>query len=177
MRILRTASLTLEPQTAAHAAEMYAVLADPAIYEFENSPPVSEQWLAERYRKLESRRSGDGAEHWLNWVIRLADGALAGYVQATVLPDAASLVAYELGSRYWRRGIGRAAVSAMLDELEDAYAVRLHAAVLKAANFRSRALLDNLGFRPGDGAARARFGAAPDEALMVRPARALQNGR
>lgn len=153
---------------------MYTVLTDPAIYEFENSPPPSEQWLLERFRKLESRRSADGTEHWLNWVIRLNAGALAGYVQATVLPDASSLVAYELGSRYWRRGIGRAAVSAMLAELEAEYAVRVHAAVLKSANFRSLGLLQSLAFRPGGAELRVRFAVAPDEALMVRLAAAAQ---
>ena len=32
MRVIETGSLTLEPQTAAHAGEMFAVLSDPAIY-------------------------------------------------------------------------------------------------------------------------------------------------
>ena len=73
-RTLHAGSTTLEPQIAAHAAEMYAVLADPAIYEFENAPPPSRQWLAERYARLEARRSADGSQRWLNWVVRLASG-------------------------------------------------------------------------------------------------------
>lgn len=177
MRTLRTPAFTLEPQTAAHAAEMFVVLGDPAIYEFEGQPPPSESWLVERYRRLESRRSADGTQHWLNWVIRLNDGVLAGYVQATVLPDATSLVAYELGSRHWRRGIGRAAVAAMLGELEDGYAVRLHAAALKSANFRSRGLLERLEFRPGGAELRARLSVPADETLMVKPRRSDQNAR
>jgi len=32
MRVIQTGNLTLEPQTAAHAEEMFAVLSDPAIY-------------------------------------------------------------------------------------------------------------------------------------------------
>jgi hypothetical protein len=79
----------LEPQTVAHAEEMFEVLSDPAIYEFENEPPESLEWLRERYRKLETRRSADGTQHWLNWVIRLPTSELAGYVQATVHPDGA----------------------------------------------------------------------------------------
>ena len=48
MRTINTALCTLEPQSEEHAAEMFRVLGDAAIYEFENSPPTSEQWLAEQ---------------------------------------------------------------------------------------------------------------------------------
>jgi len=133
---------------------MFDVLCDPAIYEFENSPPESLPWLAERYRKLESRRSPDGRQCWLNWVIRLPGGALAGYVQATITEDGVAHVAYELASRYWRQGIGSAAVKAMMTELARHFGVSRCAATLKVCNFRSRALLTKLGFEltsPDDG--------------------------
>jgi len=71
MRVIETDSLTLEPQTAAHAKDMFAVLSDPAIYEYENEPPPSVEWLRARFTKLESRLSANGQEQWLNWVIRL----------------------------------------------------------------------------------------------------------
>jgi hypothetical protein len=62
MRVLETGALTLEPQTAAHAEEMFRVLSDPAIYEYENDPPASLEWLRARFERLESRRSPDGRE-------------------------------------------------------------------------------------------------------------------
>ncbi|HVJ60849.1 MAG TPA: GNAT family N-acetyltransferase [Burkholderiaceae bacterium] len=71
MRTLQTARLTLEPQCAAHAAAMFAVLSDPAIYEYENAPPASVDALRARYAFLEGRRSPDGSQQWLNWVARL----------------------------------------------------------------------------------------------------------
>lgn len=89
---------------------MFAVLSDPAIYAFENAPPISEEWLKNRYVRLESRGPSGGTQRWLNWVIRLPGGKLAGYVQATALPDRTSYVAYELSSQYWRQGIGTSAV-------------------------------------------------------------------
>jgi hypothetical protein len=55
---------------------MFAVLCDPAIYEFENEPPPSVEWLRARFAKLESRRSPDGEEQWLNWVVRLPSSEL-----------------------------------------------------------------------------------------------------
>ncbi len=168
LRALAAPGMRLEPVTAAHAPEMFVVLRDPAIYEFENEPPASMEGLADRYARLESRRSGDRTQAWLNWVIRLSTGQACGYVQATVLESGAALVAYELASRYWRRGIATAAVTAMLDELRDRYGMTMAFAVLKARNHRSAGLLRKLGFASADAGEAARLGAEADEAVMVR---------
>lgn len=170
MQTLIAPPLSLEPLTVHHAHEMFSVLSDPAIYEFENQPPVSEEALARRYAILQGRQSQDGSQVWLNWVIRLPSGELAGYVQATVLRSGAALVAYELASRHWRQGIGSRAVTAMLAELRRSYAVDLYAAVLKASNHRSMALLRKLGFGPASDEQFSAFGAEEDELVMVRPA-------
>lgn len=169
MRRLVTPRLVLEPQVAAHAEAMFAVLSDPAIYEYENASPVSLAWLRERYARLESRVSGDGSERWLNWVLRTADGKAIGYVQATVRADAAD-VAYEMGSAWWGHGYASEAVAAMLDELADAYGVRRFAAVAKRANVRSHALLARLGFVRASPAERRARGVPDDEVLYERTA-------
>ena len=153
MELVRSAGLTLEPQTAAHAEAMFAVLSDAAIYEHENAPPRSLEWLRERFARLESRRSADGREQWLNWVIRLPCGTLIGYVQATVRADGSSAIAYELASAYWGRGLAREALEAMIAELARHYGVRSLSATLKRANVRSRGLLKRLGFTPAASAA------------------------
>ena len=112
MRTLATTTLTLEPQVAAHADAMFVVLSDPAIYEFENAPPASLEWLRTRFTKLETRQSADGQDQWLNWVIVLPNQQLIGYVQATVRGDHSALIAYELASAFWGRGLAHQAVSA-----------------------------------------------------------------
>ncbi len=168
MNILRSGTLTLEPQVAAHAAEMFRVLSDPMLYDFENAPPASERWLAERYARLEARQSADGAQQWLNWVVRLESGELCGYVQATIVASGSALVAYELGSRWWRRGIGSAAVRAMLDELASRHAVPMAVAVFKRANHRSLGLLRHLGFEPGSAAQRTQFAVDDDEDIRMK---------
>ena len=58
-----------------------------------------------RFTKLETRLSADGQEQWLNWVICLASEELIGYVQATVRADGGVLIAYELGSAFWGKGL------------------------------------------------------------------------
>ena len=160
----RDPALALEPQTAAHAEEMFALLSDPKIYRYENAPPASLEWLRERFGKLESRRSPDGREKWLNWVIRLESGEAAGYVQATVHADGHAAIAYVLGSRFWDRGIGRSAVSSLLRILREEHGVERFTAVLKSANQRSRLLLERLGFSEGT------FPVDADEVAMQREA-------
>jgi ribosomal-protein-alanine N-acetyltransferase len=167
MRTLVTGDLTLEPQAAAHAAEMFVVLSDPAIYTYENAPPASVEALRARYERLESRRSGDGAEQWLNWVIRRAGSGLIGYVQATVRTNGSAAIAYELASPHWGHGFGRRATQAMVDELVERYRVTALFAVAKRENARSIRLLERLGFRPAGGEVRALSSVEPDEVLMV----------
>jgi RimJ/RimL family protein N-acetyltransferase len=174
MQTISAPPLLLEPLTVRHAHEMFSVLTDPAIYEFENEPPKSEEALARRYALLEGRRSQDGTQTWLNWVVRIQSGELAGYVQATVLGSGSALVAYELASRHWRQGIGSTAVAGMLAELRVNYAVNLYVAVLKARNYRSVALLRKLGFEPASTEHVSAFGAEADELVMVKPVASAQ---
>ena len=146
MQTIETLDLTLEPQTAAHAEAMFAVLSDPALYQFENEPPPSLEWLRARFTKLESRRSRDGGERWLNWIIRVPTSEIVGYVQATVRPDGEAAIAYVLSSAYWGRGIAHHAVKAMNAEIAERYRVRRLSAVLKRDNLRSMRLLQRLDF-------------------------------
>lgn len=170
MRTVRTHRCVLEPQVEAHAAAMFEVLSDPAIYEFEGVPPPSLEKLAAGYRRKESRASPDGRERWLNWVVRLPGNELAGYVQATVLESGAALIGYEFASRHWRQGIGSASINGMLDELAETYAVHTFVAVLKRANHRSMGLLHQLGFEPGTAEDAGTYEAEEDETVLIKAA-------
>ena len=170
MNTLHTPRLTLLPQCAAHADAMFVVLADPAIYEYENEPPASVECLRARFARLESWQSADGHERWLNWVLRSVDDAddtLIGYMQATVLADGAAYVAYVLGSARWGRGLASEATAAVLDELAARYGVSEFLAVLKRANRRSLRLLERHGFVPASTAALAAHPIEADEWLMT----------
>ena len=168
MHVLQTPRLLLEPQVAAHAEELFAALSDPAIYEYENQPPRSLEWLRERLAKLETRQSPDGQERWLNWVIGPRGGNLIGYVQATVFDDGQAMIAYELASSHWGRGLAGEAAGAMLAELRERYKVQIAMAVFKKRNQRSRRLLERLDFVPATQQQRAERHVGSDEDLMVR---------
>ncbi len=146
MRALVGDGVTLEPQVAAHAAELFAAIGDPALYLYiDQAAPASEAALGERLGKLESRLSPDGIEHWLNWVVRNASGEVVGYVQATVYPTHEAEIAYVLGKTHWRRGYAYAACRAMIDELQMSYGVTCLIATLDPQNAASLALLEKLG--------------------------------
>ena len=166
MRVIETPRLTLEPQTAAHAEEMFVVLSDPAIYEYENEPPPSLEWLRTRYTKLATRLSADGHEQWLNWVIRLPTSELIGYVQATIRPGGRAAIAYELSSAHWGRGLAGHAVNTMIAELVEHYGVHGLFAVLKRENLRSMRLLERLGFSLASPEQHEAHEVEPGEALM-----------
>jgi RimJ/RimL family protein N-acetyltransferase len=166
VRTLRADGLVLEPQVAAHAAELFAVLDDADLYAFiDDKGPASEGALRERLARLENRVSPDGSQAWLNWVVRNADGAVIGYVQATVKPDHQAEIAYVVGRNYWRRGYAFAACSAMLGALATTYGVTRATATLDPDNAASLALLRKLAFR---------FDSEDAAAHEVHYARALQ---
>ena len=148
MRRLAGLGIVLEPQTARDAAELFPVLDDPELYVFtDDKGPASEDALAQRLARLESRRSPDGSQQWLNWVVRTLDGDVVGYVQATVHATLEAEIAYVLGRSFWRRGYATAACTLMLAELREVYGVRTAVATLDPQNSGSLALLRKLGFQ------------------------------
>ncbi len=149
MRNLPCGDLLLEPQTVAHAEALFQLLNDPRLYAFEGEPPKSLAWWTDRLERLSSRRSPDGGEVWLNWMISQSGEAL-GYVQATVFDGLdgrrTAWVAYVLGAEHWGQGFAAQAVARMQQELVDAYGVQRLAAVFKRKNLRSAKLLAKLGY-------------------------------
>jgi len=171
MRVLDSDRLRLEPQLATHSSEMFALLSDPALYEFENSTPESADWLRERFAKLESRRSPDGSEQWLNWTVRLASSEPIGFVQASVSSDQRAAIAYVFGSAHWGHGYATEAVVRMIEELDEQYGVRTLSAILKRDNLRSLMLLNRLEFEVASDAVHAELGTDANEVAMVRSIR------
>jgi [ribosomal protein S5]-alanine N-acetyltransferase len=171
MRTLQTTRLWLEPLRAEHADAMFHGLSNERLYAYlSERPPQSVSTLRERYARLESRRSPAGDATWLNWIaITKSDGAVSGYIQATLTGSTAS-VAYVLFERAWGRGYAREAVEAMLAELRGAYAVRTATATVDPRNARSLRLLEQLGFALSETrtAAACVHGTLADESTYVR---------
>lgn len=148
MQTIATPELALEPLGVSHAEMMFELLSDPAIYRYlDYAPPSSVEHLRGVYAQLEARRSPDGVEAWLNWVIRPHGHSLVGYVQATVNSNRGAYVAYVLASKHWGHGYAQKAMQPMLEHLASAYGVDHCLATVEAQNQRSIRLLERLGFR------------------------------
>ena len=99
-------------------------------------------------------------------MIRLPNGALIGYVQATITSDGAATIGYVLSSAYWGRGLAQHAVATMLAALATQYHVHTFFAVFKGENLRSRRLLERLTFTLAAPTLYAAHEVEPDELLM-----------
>ncbi|MEV3859595.1 GNAT family N-acetyltransferase [Streptomyces sp. NPDC050095] len=116
-RAIGTARLELVPLRVEHAAEMAAVLGDPALHTFIGGTPHTPEALHARYERL-AAGSPDPSVTWLNWVIRLrADDCLTGTVQATVTAAAAE-IAWVVGTPWQGRGIAGEAARGLVDWLD-----------------------------------------------------------
>jgi len=147
---LETPRLTLEPLTKEHAKVLQAALSDPRIYQFiPQEPSVSLERLSERYARLETRSSEDGAEAWLNWAIQYPSAYL-GLIEASVqLEFGTASIAYLLSPAYWGQGFALESVKALLNHLERQGVVEVSAWV-DTRNAASMKLLERLGFVRGE---------------------------
>lgn len=129
---LETLRLTLEPLRVEHAEEMTPLLADATLYAFTGGQPPTLAELRARYQRQVSGRSPDGAEAWLNWIVRRRDdGQAVGFVQAAISPDppppapVTAVLAWVLGARHQGMGYAREAGEALIAWLASAGVHRL----------------------------------------------------
>jgi RimJ/RimL family protein N-acetyltransferase len=148
---LETERLRLEPLTHDHAAEYFVLLSDPRIFEFiPQDPPPTVDAVEARFRILEKRRSPDGEEMWLNWVLRSkALGVCVGRVEVTVCQDRSAMLAYELQPEQWGQGFASEACGRVIETLFARYGVDRVVAEVDTRNTASIRLLERLGFERG----------------------------
>ena len=153
---LETLRLTLEPLRVDHAEEMTAVLADSSLYAFTGGEPPSLSELRARYELQASGRSPDGAEAWLNWIVRRRDdGHAIGFVQAAISTDppppapATAVLAWVLGAGYQGMGFAREAGDALIAWLA-LVGVRRLVAYIHPEHTASMGVARALGLAPTD---------------------------
>jgi [ribosomal protein S5]-alanine N-acetyltransferase len=147
-QLLETPRLILEPLLVSHAAALYTALQAPELYTFiPQDPPPSLQSLEARYAAISTRRSPDGREAWLNWVMcqRVTDISV-GTVEATVHADRTATLAYMVFPPFWHRGYAAEACRCVLVHLFDVYTVSRVAAEIDTRNTASIHLVEALGF-------------------------------
>jgi ribosomal-protein-alanine N-acetyltransferase len=176
MRALAAGNLVLEPLEATHAGAMFEVLTEPALYRhLDYPPPPTVEHLAGVYARLEERKSPDGSEHWLNWVVSPLGQAPVGYVQATVMPSGIAWIGYVFSKQHWGKGYATHAVQAMVEHLPLEYGVSRFLASVEAENVPSIRLLARIGFRIATNMELQGHDLSPTERLFIREVRAVQN--
>jgi ribosomal-protein-alanine N-acetyltransferase len=141
--------LMLKPLLANHASDIYSELLNPSLYKYiPDTPPNSLRELEDRYSLLESRKSADGKDLWLNWVARLRNQQqYVGTFQATIYANKTAEIAYIVFVQFWRRGYGKEACDRMLRHLLIDYEVGIIFANMDTRNLASIRLVESLGFR------------------------------
>jgi RimJ/RimL family protein N-acetyltransferase len=112
---IKAQRLQFSPLMASHAEAMFPILSDRQLYRFTgDEPPESQILLEARYRQLESRKSPDGSQSWLNWLVSLKENDTAiGYIQATVSASQAE-IAWVVGTKWQGNGYASEAAVALV---------------------------------------------------------------
>jgi [ribosomal protein S5]-alanine N-acetyltransferase len=147
--VIETVNLRLEPIRKGHAVLLFAPLSDAQLYALmPEEPPKSLEALQKRYAFLQTGKSPDGKEHWLNWTIfDRRTGTPVGIFQATVRDDTPSDIAYIVFKAHWRQGIAREAGAGVIDHVFARYATPMLAANMDTRNVASIKLVEGLGFK------------------------------
>lgn len=146
-KVLTTNRLDLEPLVSSHADATFADWSDPGLYGFiPTDPPANVAALRERYQQLESRRSPDGEEVWLNWMIRVrATGRYVGLVEVSVDRWGSAYLAYFVFAPEQRRGIATEACQRVIAYLRDECGATRVVAEMDTRNQASIHLIEALG--------------------------------
>jgi ribosomal-protein-alanine N-acetyltransferase len=129
---------------ASDADELAGLLDEADLREWLRAYDVGE--LRDRFAGWETRRSPDGDELWLNWIVReRGDQRAVGWVQATVRGTSAS-VAYALLPAERGAGAASDAVRALVRWLRDRLAVTVVTAEIDESNSASARVAVAAGF-------------------------------
>jgi len=144
---ITTPRLHLEPLRIDHAGELAPVLDDQALHAFTGGAPSTEEELRERYARQVAGRSPDGADDWLNWVVRdRATHEAIGTLQATVSGRTAEL-AWVIATSRQGEGLATEAATAVRDVLRSA-GIATFVAHVHPDHAASAAIARRLGLQP-----------------------------
>ncbi|HET9050265.1 MAG TPA: GNAT family N-acetyltransferase [Candidatus Dormibacteraeota bacterium] len=165
--IADTPRLRLVPAVAADAPELFHLLNDQRLHEFTGGTPLGETELTDRLRRREDRRSADGKEIVLDWVVRLVPlGEAIGMVSATVTDVGDAELSWTIGRGWQAHGFGIEASGAMVRLLEAHAGVCVLRAAISARHVAARRIATRLGMQP-TGARHGRLDVWEGEAYPV----------
>ena len=147
--ILTLGSLQLEPILPRHAALLFDELQAAELYQYiPHLAPASVETLDKRYQRWAKRQPDDGSEIWLNYaVFHTGQARYLGTVQASLMANGETYIAYETFPHAWRNKIAQTACRALIQHLFSAYNIEKISALLDTRNEASWRLLESLHMR------------------------------
>lgn len=141
--------MLVRPLVGDDAEALFEVLADDRLYRFTGDrPPASEGALRSRFALLEHRRSPDRTQLWLNWTLhRHSDGAVVGYVQASVRADGEADVAWVVGVPFQGNGYASEAATRLVEWLVDELCILTVSAAIHPDHIASIRVAERAGLR------------------------------
>ena len=151
--LIHGASVVLGPLQVEDAAEVASALDDPALHQFIGGKPASAVELRSRFTLQVVGHSPDGAEGWLNWVIRdTGSRQVVGTAQATLTQQSEGLsaaVAWVIGTAWQGQGRAKDASGALVEWL-GAQGVHVVVADIHPDHAASAGVARSIGLDPTD---------------------------
>lgn len=173
------AIVSIEPRTPEHAEALFLVMSDPLLYEYvdEVHRPASVAALRERLERNATKKSPDGTQDWLGWIVRDEEGVIVGHLTATIHPNRETDIAYGVASKHWGKGFAKSAVNQLLPKLTEEFGVTVFFIVTERMNTRSVRLAEQLGFLAvaNTSEAAARHALRPTEVLLKKAIVSVQS--
>jgi ribosomal-protein-alanine N-acetyltransferase len=164
--VLKTARLTLRPQTLADAPALFAILNDPVAMRFWNRPPVARLAIVEETVAGQQAAMADGlCRYWTAW----EGGDAIGSFDLSLIADGSAELGFLLRRDRWGAGLATEAATAVVAHGFAQMGLTRVAAAALVGNAAARRVLEKSGFalvevRP----VRLPGGAVPDCAFYLR---------
>jgi ribosomal-protein-alanine N-acetyltransferase len=145
---IETTHFVLEPIVVEHADKIFKYLDAVELYTYiPIDPPDDLELLRAKYKRWSHRYSQDEKEVWINYAIYSASkNEYLGTLQATVELQGKTYIAYEVFPQFWRTGVAKEAVTALIKYLHFYFGIKIITAHVDTRNESSCRLLESLNF-------------------------------
>jgi RimJ/RimL family protein N-acetyltransferase len=143
---LSTPRLILEPIHEAHAEELWKLFEDPELHQFVPFDSESLEKQKQRCARWAKRRSPDGEELWLNWIVRDKNtGEAVAHLQSGMKTTGVASIGYVVARKYQGQGIATEGLKAIFSYLRESLGVLEIKAYSDTRNVASHRLAKKIG--------------------------------
>ena len=144
-----TPRLRLVPAVPENSYELFLLLNDQRLHDHVGGTPQGETEITDRLRRRSERRSADGHDVIVDWIVRLVPlGEAIGEVTAVVTDEGSAELTWVIGRRWQNHGFAVEAMHAAVSLLEAHAGVRRLQARIPRRHRAAQAVAERLGMAP-----------------------------